>query len=543
MRGIMRVSIVTSINDKNSENLAPGTIVSLEREPSNAKDPNAVKAMLGEVFIGYVANSAATVPEGCTGATTVSSFLARPKVAGINARLISSYNRETKNESITQTCWVAELYFLPVWEAGEDGSENVLTLDIIGQNTYHSEKAMVIKNFASYKEGDLVLKAVQSGLDGSMCAYVYRRDSLGNTSPASAGQVDNPPDALMIALQAVPSLPLTPVSASSQRKYTVSVKLDTASLEQYNDAMDEVVRACVMQVRDVKERVTYLLSQNVPDKIIRGILHALRPLDEGKSVERPKRLYFQAGGDSTLSRAFGYYLKGKNIRLVGEKGTGKNTLISSVCWALYQPLCRTQGNADMDKLDLMGATTLDEKGTSFELSAFIKSLQDGGDVVLDEVNAVKPEVALILHSLADDAKSVEVPGYGLVRVHPRSHIWATMNEEYVGTGELNDATADRFVPLFLDQQANIKALLKDLFPDADEAVLTTCGTVYQKILDAVKSGRCSSSAITTRGYIDAIESMEYLSLRQTLLDNIAGRPGDKEDREVIRNFINAVCPA
>ena len=35
MRGIMRVSIVTSINDKNSENIAPGTIVSLEREPSN----------------------------------------------------------------------------------------------------------------------------------------------------------------------------------------------------------------------------------------------------------------------------------------------------------------------------------------------------------------------------------------------------------------------------------------------------------------------------------------------------------------------------
>ena len=56
MRGTMRVSIVTSINDKNSENLAPGTIVSLEREPSNTKDPNAVKAMLGEVFVGNIAN-------------------------------------------------------------------------------------------------------------------------------------------------------------------------------------------------------------------------------------------------------------------------------------------------------------------------------------------------------------------------------------------------------------------------------------------------------------------------------------------------------
>ena len=539
----MRISILTSINDNNAENLASGTIVSLEREPDNEKDPKAVKVMLGGTFIGYVAASEDTIHDGCTGAASVFNRLSRPEVAGINARLISSYKRETRNESITQTCWIAELYFLPVWKEGAASTESALKLEIGGQNTYHSEKAAVIRDISSYHEGDLVLKAVQSALDGTMCAYVYRRDSLGSTSPASAGQVIDPPEALMIALQSVSSLPLTPVSANNHREYTVTVKLDTASLEEYNDAMDEVVRACIMQVRDVKERVSYLLAQNVPDKLIRGILRSMRPLDEGKSVDRPKRLYFQTAGDTTLTRAFGYYLTGKNIRLVGEKGTGKNTLISSVCWALYQPLCRIQGNADMDKLDLMGATTLDEKGTSFELSAFIKSLRDGGDVVLDEVNAVKPEVALILHSLADDAKSVEVPGYGLVKVHPRSHIWATMNEEYVGTGELNDATADRFVPLFLDQQANIKALLKDLFPDIDDGVLTTCGTIYQKILDAVKSGRCSSSAITTRGYIDAIESLEYLSLRQTLLDNIAGRPGDKEDREAIRNFINMACPA
>ena len=56
----MRISILTSINDKKAENLTPGTIVSLEREPDNDKDPKAVKAMLGDVFIGYVANSAAT---------------------------------------------------------------------------------------------------------------------------------------------------------------------------------------------------------------------------------------------------------------------------------------------------------------------------------------------------------------------------------------------------------------------------------------------------------------------------------------------------
>ena len=32
----MRISILTSINDKNAENLTPGTIVSLEREPDKS---------------------------------------------------------------------------------------------------------------------------------------------------------------------------------------------------------------------------------------------------------------------------------------------------------------------------------------------------------------------------------------------------------------------------------------------------------------------------------------------------------------------------
>ena len=538
----MKVNIVLSIND-NSVELSPGTIVSLEREPENPKDPKAVKAVMDGQFVGYVANSPETVLEGCSAATVVAKRLSRQEVAGINARLLSSYERPTKNEGITQVCWIAELYFIPVWDSGKDAATAATILDIGGNSTLHRETGTVVNHLPSYNDGGLVLKLEQVATEGRLAAYVYRSEQLLNPSPASAGEVQNPPDALMAALQTTATIPVTPVEVTGKRTYKVSVNLDTSHLEKFNTEMDQVVRNCVMQVRDIKERVSYLLSQSVPDPLIRAVLQSMRPLDDSAQVEKPKQLYFQTGGDTALTRAIGYYLAGKNLRLVGEKGTGKNTLISSVCWAFYQPFCRVQGNADMDKLDLMGSTTLDEKGTSFELSAFIKAIQTGYDAVLDEVNAVKPEVALILHSLADDAKSVEVPGYGLVKAHPRAHIWATMNEEYVGTSDLNDATADRFVPLYLDQQANIKGLLKERFPEIDESVLTICGTVYGKILDAVKSGRCSSGAITTRGYIYSVDASKYKPNKKTLLDNIAGRPSDRDERETIRNFINAACPA
>ena len=536
----MKVSIVTAINNEAISELATGTTVSLVAEPDNPKDPDAVKVMMDDAFVGYVANSVPTVYTGCISATSVARHLKKPEVAGINARLLSSYQRETKSPDVEQICWIAELYFLPVWETKED-KENLVVLDVAGNPTFHRNMGSTISKLDSFKSGGLTLKLEQSSLEGALKVYVYMDEELKKASPSSSGEVKNPPDALLNALRSAP-ISVTPVKATGKRGYQVQAALGASGLSEFHADMDNVVKSCVMQVRDVKERVSYLISQGVPDTIIHGILKNMHPLEDDAWVERPPHLYFQMSGDTTLTRALGYYLAGKNIRLIGEKGTGKNTLIASVCWVFDQPFCRVQGYADMDKLDLLGSTTLDEKGTSFELSPFIKAIQSGHDTILDEVNAVKPEVTLVLHSLTDDAKSVEVPGYGLVKAHPRTHIWATMNEEYVGTSDLNDATADRFVPLFLEQQADIKNLLHQLFPDANEQNLTICGTLYKKILDAVRSGKCSPSAITTRGYIDALEAAKWLPFKVALLDNIAGRPSDRDEREAVRSFINAVCP-
>ena len=53
-------------------------------------------------------------------------------------------------------------------------------------------------------------------------------------------------------------------------------------------------------------------------------------------------------------------------------------------------------------------------------------LRDGADIVLDEGNAIKPECADVLHSLTDEARQIEVPGYGLVKMAPESSFTITM---------------------------------------------------------------------------------------------------------------------
>lgn len=522
--------------------LAAGTIVSLRPEPNNIKDPNAVQAFLGDEFVGYLANSKATIPQGCVSASNIVKILSNKSVAGVNAKLISCGEYKTTDEHLTQTRWIAEVYPLPVWETKAESDKEVIVMKVGGPRVLNSDKATVMSAFSSYGPGDLVCKMLPSTSTGSDKVTIWRKSVMGARDAAPAGEVSDPPVEVLLALQRKNMLPVTPVRLVGRDSYEVSVELNSSGLEEFIPDMDEVVKNCIMQVRDVKERVNYLLSQAVPSNIVRAALHAMRPLKYGKKVSRPRELFIQTLPDDYLSRALVYHLTGKNIRLIGEKGSGKNTLASSVCWVLQQPLCRVQGNADMDKVDMLGSQALNDHGTTFELSSFIQALQNGEDVVLDEINAIKPEIAVVIHSLTDDARSVDVPGYGYVEVHPLSRIWATMNEGYVGTGEMNPATVDRFTPIYLTESFSLSKLLTEMFPDFNKADIDTCQVIYNKILQAVRDSKCLPDAITTRGYIDAIESAGLLPLRETLLDNVGGRSQDEESRTAVKAYILAAYP-
>ena len=52
----------------------------------------------------------------------------------------------------------------------------------------------------------------------------------------------------------------------------------------------------------------------------------------------------------------------------------------------------------------------------------LRYIEAEADVVLDEGNTIKPECADVLHSLTDEARRIQVPGYGLVKMHPEVFI-------------------------------------------------------------------------------------------------------------------------
>ena len=318
------------------------------------------------------------------------------------------------------------------------------------------------------------------------------------------------------------------------------------------DALSAAVRAAIdgaaargcASAEALTARAEYLLEQAVPEGIILRVFAGMFSLPEyPEMVPDPPVRYVQADSFGALTRALAYRLSGLHLRLVGSKGCGKNTLIQTVDWLLNVPQYRMQGNAELDKLDLLGGPTIENGTMRYRLSDMLRYLAAGADVVLDEGNTIKPECADVLHSLTDAARQIQVPGYGLVQMHPHSAFTITMNEDYAGTNFMNEATIDRFTPIHIAEPESIVDVLHRVVPEASAASLNICDYVYCAIRDRIRSaGGLEPDAMTIRGFIDALRAEPLLGLRWGLLDNVASKPQDAYTRLQLTELIESMVP-
>ena len=206
-------------------------------------------------------------------------------------------------------------------------------------------------------------------------------------------------------------------------------------------------------------------------------------------------------------------------------------------------LYRAWLDAELDKLDLLGGPTIENGTMRYRLSDMLRYLAAGADVVLDEGNTIKPECADVLHSLTDAARQIQVPGYGLVQMHPHSAFTITMNEDYAGTNFMNEATIDRFTPIHIAEPETIVDVLRRVVPEASGASLNICDYVYCAIRDRIRSaGGLEPDAMTIRGFIDALRAEPLLGLRWGLLDNVASKPQDAYTRLQLTELIESMVP-
>jgi nitric oxide reductase NorQ protein len=185
-------------------------------------------------------------------------------------------------------------------------------------------------------------------------------------------------------------------------------------------------------------------------------------------------------------------LRGENIMLRGDAGTGKTLAVTTVAKVMDRPFFYFNLGATQDpRSTLIGNTHFNkETGTYFAQSTFVKAIQtEGAVILLDELSRAHPEAWNILMTVLDESQRYlridESPDTEVVKVADGVSFLATSNEgiQYTSTRKVDFALADRFAILEMDILSKIQqqSLIRHACPKIDDKTVEVLTSIYDQI--------------------------------------------------------------
>lgn len=214
-----------------------------------------------------------------------------------------------------------------------------------------------------------------------------------------------------------------------------------------------------------------------------------------------------------------------NILLVGEPGTGKTKMSYVIADMVKMPIYTIPISKNTEEDTFEGKNKVIEGQISFAETDFIKAYENGGIIVLEEINLADP--AVIMGSLG---QAIEFPfvvmkdGYKPVRRHPMCIIIATMNTGTSGSKALNQALSSRFKQSYIladpDKQLFVKILNKRF---KDKKTCRWVAQAYKKIKDYLSSQEVNREDLcqnlSMRACFGALENIEEGEDKKTAVIN------------------------
>lgn len=231
-------------------------------------------------------------------------------------------------------------------------------------------------------------------------------------------------------------------------------------------------------------------------------------------------------------------LEGENLLLTGEKATGKNVLAETLAWIFERPAYTVSFHVNMGSAELIGTDTFRNNEVLLREGMISRCSRAGGFGILDEINMAKNDAVSVLHAALDDRRSIDVPGYDRIALHPATRFIGTMNYGYAGTRELNEALVSRFlvIDMPLQDEETLNYLLDTMFPGMKEEAKKAFVGLYLDLQKKAGQAEISTKALDLRGMIGALRTVRAgLSPWQAVKMGIVNKCFDLYEKEIIQD--------
>lgn len=290
----------------------------------------------------------------------------------------------------------------------------------------------------------------------------------------------------------------------------------------------------------------FLEEQGVDEGLIRKVEEFRRtyetPAEASHRIVKPAIPFY---GKEILEMAIAGILMGENILLTGPKATGKNILAENLAWIFNRPSYNVSFHVNTNSGDLIGTDTFTNNEVKLRKGSIYQCAEYGGFGILDEINMAKNDAVSVLHATLDYRRSIDVPGYDKIDLHPAARFIGTMNYGYAGTKELNEALVSRFLVIDMPAQTeeSMDFIFRRMFPKAKaDAVKQFIGVFLDLQLKAANS-EISTKPLDLRGLLAAMKIIDTgLSPRRAVTMGVVNKTFDIFEKEIVEDVVYTRIP-
>ncbi|MGL4607528.1 MAG: AAA family ATPase [Eubacteriaceae bacterium] len=289
-----------------------------------------------------------------------------------------------------------------------------------------------------------------------------------------------------------------------------------------------------------------LLTQGIDEKLIEDVKHFRKFYQLEKKLEdrvpKTETIFY---GKDIWSMCITALLEGENVLLSGPKATGKNVLADNICELFNRPQWNTSFHVNTDSASLIGTDTFIDNEVKLRRGSVYECAINGGFGVFDEINMAKNDALVVLHSALDYRKVIDVPGYEKIKLHEATRFIGTMNYEYAGTKELNEALVSRFMTIDIPQieEETLMLILKEGFPEAKEDILAQFAGVFLDLQEKSKNSEISTKSVDLRGIIGSLKTIRRGLKPMLAVDmGVIGKTFDQYEKEIVTDVIRTRIP-